>query len=124
MNWYSIRLKKRLDNKQYQAHSTVITVIPARLNYNADASSRQSGSAVHDVNGTVHAIHTAGAGTSNTGIKINAAIFNLFKPYCYWKNKMTDAEYFIECYETFNVSGSYTINQPIFNERRRMNICF
>ena len=55
----------------------MIAVITARLNYNADASSRQSGSAVHDVNGTVHAIHTAGAGTSNTGIKINAVIFNL-----------------------------------------------
>ena len=55
----------------------MIAVITARLNYNADASSRQSGSAVHDVNGTVHAIHTAGGGTSNTGIKRNAAIFNL-----------------------------------------------
>ena len=77
MNLYSIRGKNRLDNKQYQARSIVIAVITARLNYNADASSRQSGSAVHDVNGTVHAIHTAGAGTSNTGIKINATIFNL-----------------------------------------------
>ena len=55
----------------------MIAVITARLNYNADASRRQSGSAVHDVNGTVHAIQTAGGGTSNTGIKINAAIFNL-----------------------------------------------
>lgn len=68
-------------HKQYRAPGNITKIESARLRYNADAAGGQSGSPVHESNGTVHAIHTAGGGTFNTGIKINATIFNLFMQY-------------------------------------------